>query len=129
VDEPSTADEPDICLLVPVVMPELLAQARQRFLDERAGPNDRKVPRQLPCEDCGTPQESGIELSDNPSRHDDPSERIGVLWCPNLDCSSNRALTGFLRISPREYRCDTCGLVIEAHIERVLTHRTSHRGR
>jgi hypothetical protein len=132
VEEPSTADEPDVCLLLPVSMPELLAQTRRRFLDERGGRNDRKAPRKLPCEECGTLEESGFELWDDSIEHDlaehDPAEPIGVSWCPNLSCPSNIAFKGFLRISPREYRCDTCGQVIEAYIGRVRAHRTSHRG-
>ena len=70
--------------------------------------------------DGGTIEVIGTELVDEPPGHE------GVYWCPNLLCPSNRALIGFLRVSPNQYQCDVCDEIVIAHVGRVLKHRSLH---
>lgn len=73
------------------------------------------------CDECGTVLVSGEEkATESPGA-------VAVDWCPNLDCPSNRAFKGFLRVSPYQYRCAICGAVVDAYMDRVRAHRAGHR--
>lgn len=72
------------------------------------------------CEECGSVLQVGVELLHG------SAESVGVDWCPNLQCPSNAALRGFLRVGVRSYRCLVCDAVIEAYIDDVVTHRREH---
>ncbi len=50
-----------------------------------------------PIEDFAEPDEPG-----------GPRE-VPVHWCPNLDCPSNHALRGLVRVGVNLYVCEVCG--------------------
>lgn len=83
-----------------------------------------------PCEDCGSQVVSGLEPFDYDEDHPDQVltdyryERSD--WCINLDCLSNRCLSGVVRVGVSHYVCVECGDMLHAPVRLMKAHVRRH---
>lgn len=81
-----------------------------------------------PCDDCGTPLETGLEPVSPDDEDCEPGRtHISVDWCPDPDCPSNHALRGLTRLGPNLYVCAVCAAELSGPMRTVVfDHRRSH---
>lgn len=82
-----------------------------------------------PCEECGTPLESGVEPNspqDDVEAWQAGETEIGVDWCRNLDCPSNHVLKGLTRLGLNRYVCTVCGIELTGPMSAIFAHARTH---
>lgn len=68
-----------------------------------------------PIEDFEEPDEPG------------GAREVAVDWCPNLDCPSNHALPGLVRVGVNLYVFEVCGEDLSGPFSAYGGHRNLHR--
>jgi hypothetical protein len=56
----------------------------------------------------------------------DRAREAAVDWCPNLDCPSNHALPGLVRVGVNLYVCSVCGEELSGPFSAYGGHRNLH---